>query len=70
MNRGDGPIPLPRSRMTFEQFDALPRELRDALNYASFKYAIPDHVPDHQAKARAARLFTLDAKQIAASKRK
>ena len=55
--------------MTFDQFDALPREVRDALNYATFKYSSPPVAPE-DAKAKAARILACDARQIAASRRR
>lgn len=59
---------MPTSRLTWDQFDALPRVVRDALNYAAFRYSIRGGiVPPDEADKRAASIRATDAKQIAAS---
>lgn len=39
MNRATNPLVLKCRHMSMEEFDALPRAMRDALNYAAFKYS-------------------------------
>jgi hypothetical protein len=54
------PIKMKRRRFNFDEFDSLPRSLRDAINYAAFKYTA-------NRAATASMVQEMDAKQVAAA---
>lgn len=39
MNYIKSPLKLKRRRFSWKEFDSLPRDVRDALNYAAFRYS-------------------------------
>lgn len=60
------PIRMKKRAQSWAVFDALPREVRDALNYAAFKYSA-GKCPPSRGAAFAKRIIETDAKQVAAS---
>lgn len=59
------PIKMRRAKHNWAAFDALPREVRDALNYSAFKYTVTGQVKDGPALAR--KIIAGDAAQVAAA---
>lgn len=66
-NETNAPIKMRSSHMTFETFDALPREVRDALNYAAFKYSVSRKLKASEVPVFVRHILEIDAKQVEAS---
>lgn len=66
-NHTQMPIKLPKGRFDWNKFDALPREVRDAINNAAFRYSYSAKCPREQARKLADHIRKTDAQAVAAA---